>query len=36
MLVLRPDGTLVDKIVGFLAPLPFLNKVKDVVAKEGK
>lgn len=36
MLVLRPDGTLVDKIVGFLAPMPFLNKVKDVVAKEGK
>ncbi len=36
MLVLRPDGTLVDKIVGFLAPQPFLNKVKDVVAKEGK
>lgn len=36
MLILRPDGTLVDKIVGFLAPLPFLNKVKDVVAKDQK
>jgi len=31
MLILRPDGTLVDKIVGFLAPLPFLNKVKSII-----
>lgn len=34
MLILRPDGTLVDKLVGFFAPLPFLDKVKDIVAKE--
>lgn len=31
MLILRPDGTQVDKIVGFLAPLPFLNKVKSII-----
>ena len=36
MLVLRPDGTLIDKIVGFLQPLPFINKVKDILAKEGE
>lgn len=31
MLILRPDGTLVDKIVGFLTPIPFLNKVKSII-----
>lgn len=36
MLVLRPDGTLVDKLVGFFAPLPFLEKVKDIVEKDKK
>lgn len=31
MLILRSDGSLVEKIVGFFAPLPFLDKVKSII-----
>ena len=30
MLILRPDGTLVDKLGGYFAPLPFLDKIKAI------
>ena len=33
MLILRPDGTLVNKLVGFFAPQPFLAKVKEAIGE---